>query len=103
MKSVEERLFEIEERNQRVELDKAWETSWFRRILIAVTTYVVVAAFLMRIHPENALIDAVIPCCGYLLSTLSLPPIKKAWINWRTGGAQSDNEDGDLNDDDNDL
>jgi hypothetical protein len=32
MKTIEQRLAAIEERNQRVELDKKWETSWVRRI-----------------------------------------------------------------------
>lgn len=53
MQSTEERLFEIEERNQRVEYDKAWEVSWTRRVIVAAITYVVVAAFLSRIHPEE--------------------------------------------------
>lgn len=80
MKPVEERLFEIEERNQRVEFDKAWETSWTRRVVLVVLTYGVVAAFLSRVHPENMWIDALIPCVGYLLSTLTIPPLKKYWI-----------------------
>ena len=100
MSNIEERLFEIEERNARVEMDKAWETSWVRRLLIVAVTYGVVGLVLMRIHPENAWIDAVIPACGYLLSTLSLPPLKRAWIKRRTGmngnGNGDDNDDNDL-------
>jgi hypothetical protein len=33
-KSIEERLEKIEKRNSRVELDKAWETSWTRKLSI---------------------------------------------------------------------
>ena len=36
---MEERIEKIEERNKRVELDKAWETSWVRRIGIMILTY----------------------------------------------------------------
>lgn len=78
--SIEERLFEIEERNARVEMDKAWETSWTRRITIVVLTYAIVATFLSRVHPENMWLDALIPCAGYVLSTLSIPALKRAWI-----------------------
>ena len=35
MPDIEERHRGIEERNTRVEIDKAWETSWTRRGLIA--------------------------------------------------------------------
>ena len=29
----------IKERNRRVETDKSWETSWFRRMIIMIFTY----------------------------------------------------------------
>ncbi len=76
----EQRLNAIEQRNARVEFDKAWETSFVRRGFIALTTYIVVGLVLQEIHPEGAWVDAVIPVCGYVLSTLSLPPIKALWI-----------------------
>ncbi len=82
--TVEKRLQAIEERNARVEFDKAWEVSWTRCFAILVVTYVVVALVLTRIHPEGAWIDAIIPCFGYILSTLSLPPIKAFWIKRKT-------------------
>ena len=31
-KELEKEILKIKERNKRVELDKAWETSWTRRI-----------------------------------------------------------------------
>lgn len=96
MSNLEERLFDIEERNVRVEMDKAWETSWTRRGLIVALTYVIVAAFLSRVHPENMWVDAIIPCAGYLLSTLSLPPLKRDWIKRQT----ECNQNGSENDDD---
>ncbi len=86
--TVEKRLQAIEERNARVEFDKAWEVSWTRRFAILVVTYVVVALVLTRIHPEGAWIDAIIPCFGYILSTLSLPPIKAFWIKRKTKETQ---------------
>jgi len=96
MSSTEERLFEIEERNQRVEMDKAWETSWTRRLIIMALTYGIVAVFLSRVHPENMWLDAIIPCCGYLLSTLSLPALKKAWVNRQNENGDNDNDNNDI-------
>ncbi len=34
LKELEEEVLKIKERNKRVELDKAWETSWTRKICI---------------------------------------------------------------------
>ena len=36
MEELEKRIEKIEERNRKVELDKKWETSWARRIIILV-------------------------------------------------------------------
>jgi hypothetical protein len=48
MADIEQIIIKIEEikkRNERVELDKAWETSWARKFLIAVLTYFVIVLF----------------------------------------------------------
>ncbi|MCL5666784.1 MAG: hypothetical protein M1383_03375 [Patescibacteria group bacterium] len=71
----------IKERNKRVEADKAWEISWTRRIFIAIITYVVAGIWLMIIHESTAWLKALVPVAGYILSTLSLPAIKKWWIS----------------------
>ncbi len=70
----------IKRRNIRVESDKAWETSWTRRIIITIITYVVISVFLVYIESENPFAIALIPSMGYLLSTLSMPVFKKFWI-----------------------
>ncbi len=70
----------IEERNRRVELDKAWETSKTRRFCIATVTYVIASLFMWRIDVPDPLINALVPTGGYLLSTLSLPFIKTWWV-----------------------
>ena len=74
-------LIEIKERNARVEADKAWETSWVRRLFIAFVTYVIAAFYMHYAGLGNAYLGAFVPTGGYLLSTLSLPFIKKIWIN----------------------
>lgn len=40
LQHVKEEIEQIKQRNARVESDKAWETSLFRKILIAVLTYI---------------------------------------------------------------
>jgi hypothetical protein len=55
---METELEKINERNKRVELDKAWE-----------------------IRIADPFINALVPTGGYLLSTLSLSFVKQWWIN----------------------
>lgn len=73
-------LAAIEQRNARVEADKAWETSWTRRILIALITYVVIGAYLTYLGVEKAWLHAIVPALAYMLSTLGLTLVKSIWI-----------------------
>lgn len=45
-KTLESRLAEIESRNARVENDKAWETSWTRKLTIAIMTYFIIGLYI---------------------------------------------------------
>lgn len=81
MKELEERIIRIEERNKRVEGDKAWETSTLRKILIIVFTYIFAVLYLKIADTTNPWFGAVVPCVGFYLSTQSINIIKKWWIN----------------------
>lgn len=70
----------IAQRNARVEADKAWETSLTRKLFIAAITYTVVAFYLPFLGVERSYLHALVPTCGYLLSTLSLPLVKQWWL-----------------------
>ena len=59
----------IKERNLRVEVDKAWETSYFRILLITVITYIIAAFLLYFIGANNFLLGALVPAIGFFLST----------------------------------
>lgn len=83
MISLEQRIDQIEARNSRVELDKAWETSLTRKISIALFTYLSVSMYFVAIKVNRPFINAVVPTCGFLLSTLSLPFIRKIWESKR--------------------
>jgi hypothetical protein len=80
MTDIHARLGAIEERNLRVTYDKAWETSWVRRGLIAGITYACAFILLNILGHDEAWKHAFVPVMGYLLSTLSLPAVKKIWI-----------------------
>ena len=75
-----EEIQEIKERNRRVELDKAWETSYMRRGIIVVITYLFAVLWLTVIENEKPFLKALVPCGGYLFSTMSLPFAKCWWI-----------------------
>lgn len=80
MQELEKRVEEIEKRNKRVELDKAWETSWTRRIGICVLTYIVVIlySYIVRNY-DNIFFSSLVPVIGFTLSTLSLRYVRKIW------------------------
>lgn len=76
---VEKEIKQIKERNRRVERDKAWETSWTRRVLIAVLTYVVIVLFFFSARLPKPFVNAIVPTLGFVLSTLTLRWVKKLW------------------------
>lgn len=84
--ALEKRIEIIEKRNTKVELDKAWETSGVRKILIVVNTYMVIGIFMWYIGVEHPWINAVVPTIGFYISTLTLPLFKKMWISKKTRG-----------------
>ncbi len=81
--SIEDRLVVIEARNKKVEADKAWETSWTRRLSIMALTYVVVVAYLYFVVHIDPWVNALVPVIGFLLSTLTIEFIKKHWLTRR--------------------
>jgi len=78
--NLEKEIKEIKERNKRVELDKAWETSWTRRICIMILTYIVVViySYIVRNY-DNIFFSSIVPVIGFTLSTLSLRLVRKIW------------------------
>jgi len=80
METIEERLNKIEERNKRVELDKAWETSFIRILFISIITYIIAFFVLFSMGFSKSYLSALIPVLGFILSTQSISIIKKYWI-----------------------
>ena len=80
IKDLAEGLNKIRERNKRVEADKAWETSWTRKIIIVVLTYFVIVVFFIFAKLPDPFINSIVPSLAFVLSTLTLPFFKKMWI-----------------------
>ena len=80
MKELEKRIKDIEERNKRVENDKAWETCLLRKILIIIMTYIFAVLYLKIADTTNPYFGAIVPCAGFYLSTQSINIIKNIWL-----------------------
>ena len=83
MTDLENRIRAIEERNSKVEAEKAWETSKYRVISITLLTYLVATFVMWGIHVDRPYWNALIPTIGFYLSTQSIPILKKNWIKKR--------------------
>jgi len=80
-KQLEQRIKKIESRNKRVESDKAWETSWTRKIIILVLTYIVIVLFFVAAGLPKPFVNSIVPALAFVLSTLTIPFFKKIWLN----------------------
>ena len=80
MEELIKEIEQIKERNHRVELDKAWETSVTRKLCICLLTYLVVLLYSYMINRiSNIYLSSVVPVIGFMLSTLSLRLVRRVW------------------------
>lgn len=80
LNDLESEIKQIKYRNKQVEADKAWETSWTRRILIVILTYIVVVLFFFAANLPNPFINSIVPAAAFVFSTLTLPIFKRFWL-----------------------
>ena len=83
LESLQEEINLLKERNARVEHEKAWETSWQRKVGIIVTTYVVMIIVFFSLGNSAPFLNAIIPTLGYTLSTLSMGWMKTLFLSRR--------------------
>ena len=77
LEEIEEALFGSP---RSCELDKAWETSWIRRICICILTYIIVVIYSYMINSiSNIWFSSLVPVIGFALSTASLKFIRRIW------------------------
>ena len=73
IKELENEIEKIKERNKKVELDKAWETSIVRKLCICILTYIVVVIYSYLTNKiSNIFLSSLVPVIGFTLSTQSL-------------------------------
>ena len=77
---IEFEIDQIKSRNVRVEAEKAWETSIFRKLCILLLTYFLVMILMAVIGIEKPYVAALVPSLGFFLSTLGLGFLKNFWI-----------------------
>lgn len=70
----------IKARNKRVEIDKAWETSLFRKVAITIITYMFMTGLFLVLGVDKPYLNSLVPTFGYLLSTLTLSLLKDIWV-----------------------
>lgn len=78
--NIEKEIKSILSRNKKVEAEKAWETSWQRKVLVIAITYTFMIFFMNLIWVEWVFMNALIPTIWFFLSTLSLGLLKKKYI-----------------------
>jgi hypothetical protein len=86
LRLIEEEIRSLQERNKRVETDKAWEVSGFRIFSIAALIYIVAGLFLLSIGNAEFILNGLVPPIGYVLSMQTLPMVKRWWTarhRWR--------------------
>jgi hypothetical protein len=76
---LEFQMREVAKRNSRVERDKAWETSYARMASVALITYITMVLVLSALGADRPIRGALVPTAGFLLSTLSLPCMRRVW------------------------
>ncbi|MFA5358671.1 MAG: hypothetical protein WC310_02540 [Patescibacteria group bacterium] len=82
MDDLEKEIDLIKERNKRVESDKAWELSFFRKLVIAILTYILITLFFLAAGIEKPFVNALVPTVAFILSGLSLAFFKKIWLKY---------------------
>ncbi|MCH7758851.1 hypothetical protein IID20_00610 [Patescibacteria group bacterium] len=82
LEQLTQEVEKIKQRNKQVEQDKAWETSYFRRALLVLFTYLAIGVYLQAIDISRPWLNAIVPAVAFLLSTLTMPLFKKWWSNY---------------------
>ncbi|MFC1598613.1 hypothetical protein ACFL2U_01195 [Patescibacteria group bacterium] len=79
---IDQEIKKIKQRNKKVEADKAWETSWSRKIIIAILTYVVIVIFFLLTGLPDPFTNSLVAALAFVLSTLTISLLKKLWLRY---------------------
>ena len=81
IEELQRRVSRIEERNARVEKDKAWEMSITRILVVSVLTYFVAVLAFWMLGNQQFFLNALVPTLAFILSVQSVPMVKKWWMS----------------------
>ncbi|HXE10167.1 MAG TPA: hypothetical protein VN554_01955 [Verrucomicrobiae bacterium] len=84
--ALEERVAKLEARNRRVEADKAWETSWTRRLVLMALIYLTVIFYLRFVVHIDPWINGLVPVLGYFVSTLTITFLRQRFTDRQRKG-----------------
>lgn len=76
---LEKRVDALEARNKRVEFDHDWNTSFTRKLILFIFTYLAIALYFLAITIPKPFLNAFVPAVGFWFSTLTLPVFRKIW------------------------
>ena len=79
IEDLKKEIQEIKTRNKQVAVDKAWETSLTRKLLLIIFTYFAISLYLNAINIEDPWLNAIVPALAFFLSTLTLPFFRSIW------------------------
>jgi len=79
LQQLERKIKKIEDRNRKVEVNKAWELSWTRRIIIFLITYIVIVIYFYAAKLPSPWLNSIVPALAFMLSTATVPIAKKLW------------------------
>lgn len=77
---LEKEIAALKLRNRKVEADKAWETSFTRKVIVAILTYLVIVVFFKFAGLPKPWINSIVPALAFVLSTATLPFFKRMWL-----------------------
>lgn len=78
---VKAQLIEIHQRNAQRDVDKMFESSKIRILVIMVITYITVYLYLKyTLNVDKPELNAIVPTIGFNMSTWSLSWVKAAWL-----------------------
>ena len=80
--NIEKEIKKIKLRNKKVEADKAWETSWSRKVVIAILTYIVIVIFFLLAGLPEPFTNSLVAAVAFVLSTLTIGLLKKVWLKY---------------------
>ena len=83
MQTLEERVEKIEERNRGVEMDKKWETSLTRQIILMIFSYLFIVIFFLVMGLQDPWINGIIAALAFMIQQLSMPFFRKIWAEMK--------------------